>query len=105
MTGLKISKILNFGLIGSTTVSALSFFIKLIPCKIPSNDSTSLGLCKLPSIFQDISESSNIYYALSNNPLTGLVLQFTLSFLIIISFFYLTKKKPEKIVDLTEKKQ
>lgn len=104
MTKPKILKILNIGLVGSVIVSTLSFFIKSIPCKITSSDSNFLGFCKLPSIFQNLSETSNNYYALSNNPLTGLVIQFILSFFIITLLLVLLKKKPEKIVDLTGKK-
>jgi len=103
MTKPKISKILNIGLVGSVIVSTLSFFLKSVPCKISSSDSTSFGLCKLPTIFTSLQETSNIYYTISNNPLTGLVLQFTLTFLIITLALFLLKKKPEKIVDLTEK--
>ncbi len=104
MTKPKIIKILNIGLVTAVLVSALSFFIKLVPCKFNTAKVTGFGLCKLPSIFENIPELSNNYYGISNNPLAGLVLQFVLAIIIIVVVLSLFKRKTSKILDLTNKR-
>ena len=48
---MKITKILNYGIIAGVIVSALSFFLKIIPCTtspVIAEPKYSWGLCKLP---------------------------------------------------------
>jgi|SRR3989344_3556334 len=100
----KFVRILNKGLIAGAIVSTLGFFIKSIPCRIITKDSSSLGICQLPSIFKDLSASlPNYYFGISNNPLTGLILQFLLIFFIVTIFFLFFRKNATKILDLTNK--
>jgi len=95
-------KHLNFSIFGAVIVSAVSFFIKIVPCTKTIDTTSSFSLCALPSIFQDLSETTAKYYTLSNNPLTGIVFQFVLAFLIIYILLSLSKKKSKKVVDLTK---
>jgi len=100
----KFLKILNKGLIAGLIVGALGFFIKSIPCRIITQDSSSLGICQLPPIFQNLPMNlTNYYYGISNNPVTGFVIQFLLSTILIILFLMFFKKRAERILDLTNK--
>ena len=98
-------KHLNFSIFGAVVVSAVSFFIQIVPCSTITENQSSFGLCTLPSIFNDLPEISAKYYTISNNPLTGLVFQFALSFLIIFVLLSLSRKKSKRIVDLTKERK
>lgn len=96
----KFIKILNKGVIAAVIVSALSFFITLVPCQRESG----IGICRLPNPFQDLPANLPKYYFSSTNPLTGLVMQFILILLIFIAIFMFFRKKSRKVLDLTEKR-
>ena len=101
----KFLKVLNKGLIAGVIVGAFGFFIKSVPCKITTIDSSSLGFCRFPSITQNLpSNLPNVYYGVSNNPATGLILQVILITLFVAIFLTLFKRKAAKILDLTNKK-
>lgn len=89
----KIIRVLNIGLLIAVVVSALSFLIKIVPCRFTTTEATGFGLCRLPSIFSNISELSHNYYGISNNPLTGLVFQFIIIFIIVSVVFYLFRRR------------
>lgn len=103
MTKPKIMSVLNLGLICGAIVSALSFFFKIVPCRFSTLGAAGFGFCKLPSIFSDISDLSNNYYGVSNNPLAGLVFQFIITLIILSIILFLFKKRNKKILDLTNK--
>lgn len=105
MTKPKIFRLLCIGILGVIIVSTLSFFIKLTPCMIKTTDATTLGLCKLPSIFSDLpTQLTNQYYFISNNPLTGLVFQFLITLIALTILLLFFKKSPKKVLDLTKEK-
>jgi len=104
------AKILNKGFIFALIVSALSFFIGIVPCNTSFRDFFSNGFCKLPNPFQDLPPtlSTNKFYLISNNPLTGLVIQFLVSAILFLAIYFYIKrnsfgKKRSKIVDFTKK--
>ena len=100
---MKIAKTLNQGIIAAVIVSALSFFLPIIPCKKDS----ALTLCNLPNPFSNQTATTTVklteYYGLSTGPLAGLVLTFLAVVLIVLLLFTLIKKKKGKVMDLTKK--
>jgi hypothetical protein len=92
----KLVRIIKISTITGAAIAALSFFISLVPC-------TGEGLCTLPNPFTNLNSISSEYYGLSNNPISGLVLQFLIPALILGIILMLFKKKPRKIVDFTRK--
>jgi len=105
----KFIKILNKGLISAIVVSALSFFIPLVPCtKAPviANPEYSFAICKLPNPFgEPLLGISQKFYNVSTEPLAGLILQFILATIIITAILVILKRKKGKIVDLTNKRE
>ena len=99
----KLLKRANIGLIIGVIVVALSFLISLVPCK----KEAGIGVCKLPNPFSDLPGTLNQkYYFISNNPLTGLILQFLIPLVIVllITMNHGSKNKgKEKFVDYTKK--
>ncbi len=92
----KLVRIIKIGAITGGAVTALSFLINLVPC-------TGQGLCRLPNPFSNLVDTVSEYYGLSNNPITGLALQFLVPAILVIAVLVLIKKKPNKIVDFTKK--
>ena len=94
----------NIGMIIGILVATLSFLISLVPCK----KEAGIGVCQLPNPFSDLSALNQNYYFISNNPMTGLILQFLIP-LIIVSIITIAtvsgsnKQKREKFVDYTKK--
>ncbi|MBS3078970.1 hypothetical protein J4218_02510 [Candidatus Pacearchaeota archaeon] len=95
-------------LIAGAIITAGSFLLTLVPCSILTSKSMIPGVCKLPNPFINLTTTSHYYYGFSNNPITGLILQFIVSMLIVYGFIFLIKKlnlkrKNYKIVDLTKR--
>lgn len=84
--------------------TALSFVIELVPCKTTN----AASFCKLPNPFSNISGLENQYYYISNNPISGFLLQLIISgivFLLILGLFIkLNKSGPTKVIDLTKRR-
>ena len=104
------AKLLNKGFIFALIVSALSFFVGIVPCSTTIGNFFSDGFCRLPNPFQDLPQTlpTNKFYLVSNNPLTGLVLQFLVSAILFLAvYFYIKRnsfgKKRAKVVDFTKK--
>ena len=101
----KLLRNANIGMIIGILVVTLSFLISLVPCK----KEAGIGVCRLPNPFSDLSPTLNQnYYFISNNPMTGLILQFLipLAIVLIITIAFAsgsTKQKREKFVDYTKK--
>jgi hypothetical protein len=102
----RMFKKIKIASLGAFIFLVLSFLGKLVPCLKITKDSTSFGLCKLPGIFQDIPDLSNQFYGISNNPITGFILQFVIAFAVIFMILNLSKKgkKSKEVVDLTKSK-
>ncbi len=104
------AKLLNKGFIFALIVSALSFFINIVPCNTTLGSFISNGFCKLPNPFQDLPSPlpENKFYLISTNPLTGLVMQFLFSAIAFLAIYYYIKRKSfgkrkSKVVDFTKK--
>jgi len=84
----------------------VSFFIKIVPCKIATNNDANpfnMGLCTLPNPLKDLTDFSTKFYGISNNPLTGLVLQFLIPAILFLIIFLSARKKAGRVLDLTKK--
>lgn len=98
----KLLKSANIGIILGILVATLSFLISLVPCK----KEAGIGVCKLPNPFSDLSSLTQNYYFISNNPMTGLILQFLIPLVIVMLITIVlgsNKQKREKFVDYTKK--
>lgn len=95
----RIVKTINKGIMIGVIIVALSFLISLVPCI----KEAGFGVCKLPNPFGNILTLNDKYYGISNNPLTGLILQFLIPFVLVILILLGSKKKGEKVVDFTKK--
>lgn len=98
----KLLKSANIGIIIGILVATLSFLISLVPCK----KEAGIGVCKLPNPFSDLSSLTQNYYFISNNPMTGLILQFLIPLVIVMLITIVlgsNKQKREKFVDYTKK--
>lgn len=98
-------KLFSRAVLVGTIITATSFFINLVPCKIPNTtrDSLKFSLCRLPNPLQNLSDLTTQFYGFSNNPLTGLSLQFLIPFVIFLLIFLSLRKKTGRILDLTKK--
>ena len=92
-------KNVNKALLAGLVITILSFIFTLTPCK----KDTGLGVCKLPSPFSNLSNTSDKYYGFTNNPLTGLMAQFLLPAILVFVILYNMKKRSYKVVDYTKK--
>ena len=92
----RLVRITKIGAITGAVITLLSFFVSLVPC-------TGDGLCRLPNPFTNLVSTSAQYYGLSDNPITGLALQFLVPALIIALILMVFKKKPKKVLDFTKK--
>jgi len=97
-------------IIAGAIITGISFLVTLVPCKIVEPTNTSFGLCKLPNPFTnlDLTSTSYYFYGLSNNPISGLVVQFIIATLLSLGVVFLIKKlnkkyRTHKILDLTKK--
>jgi glycerol uptake facilitator-like aquaporin len=95
----KLMKIAKIGAITGAVVALASFFIRLVPC----SDKGSWKLCALPSLLVDMTETTSKYYGLTNNPITGLFLQFLIPLVLLFLIMLLLKKKRAKVLDLTRR--
>lgn len=103
---LETQNILNKGLIAGLAVSALSFFLKIVPCTsspVIAEPIYSWGSCKLPNPFvENIVGISQRFYGSFTDPLAGLIIQFVIAFaLFTIIFTFFHKRKNRKVMDLT----
>ncbi|MEM0465103.1 MAG: hypothetical protein QXW97_00175 [Candidatus Pacearchaeota archaeon] len=84
-----ISKSLKLGLLAGLVITIFSFLIKLVPCIKKSG----FNFCTLPSPFKNLESLNEKYYGISNNPLSGLLLQFIIpSILVFFIIFSIGKK-------------
>jgi len=104
---MKLIKILNYGVVAGVIVSALSFFLPIVPCSrapVVANPEYSLAMCKLPNPFgETIVGISQKFYTFSTDPLVALIFTFLIVLIAVFLFFTLVKKKQGKVVDLTHK--
>ena len=105
---LQIQKILNKGLIAGLAVSALSFFLKIVPCTtspVIAEPKYSWGFCMLPNPFSEaLVGLSQKFYGSFINPMAGLIIQFLIAFALFTTLFtFFHKRKNKKILDLTGK--
>ncbi|MFA5173899.1 MAG: hypothetical protein WC438_01835 [Candidatus Pacearchaeota archaeon] len=109
MKNMKITKILNYAIIIAVALSALSFFIGIIPCKtapVIANPEYSWSMCKLPNPFgEPLLGVSNQYFGMSTDPLATLITTFLLVMVIVFVIFMLITKREGKVIDLTTKKR
>jgi len=105
---MKITKILNYGIIAGVIASASSFFLKIIPCAtspVIAEPKYSWSLCKLPNPFgEQIVGISNKFYGLSTDPLAALITTFIAVLLGVFLILSIIKKNKGKVIDLTNKK-
>lgn len=92
----RLKQITKISLITGAVITGLSFFLPLIPC-------TGDGLCSLPNPFINITNLSSEYYGISNNPLTGTILQILIPAIILGLILMIFKKKPKRVLDLTRR--
>lgn len=104
----KTLRILNKSLIIAVAITLLSFILPIVPCKtspVIEAPAYAWGLCKLPNPFgEQLLGVSTKYWAGSTEPLSGLIIQFLISFVIFTIIFMLVRKKAAKILDLTHKR-
>ncbi len=104
---LEIQKILSKGLLAGLVVSALSFFVKIIPCTtspVIAEPKYNWGFCKLQNPFKEqLVGISQKFYSSFTDPMAGLIIQFIIAFAIFtIIFTFFHKRKKRKILDLTK---
>ncbi|MBR9705033.1 hypothetical protein GOV12_06490 [Candidatus Pacearchaeota archaeon] len=99
ITKIKIGKSLRNGIVAGLVITILSFIVAMVPCIKGS----SFGLCSLGNPFTNLLESSNKFYGISNNPLTGLIFQFIIPFVVVFLASIKLNKSTEKVVDYTKK--
>lgn len=103
----KIIRVLNKGLIIGIIVSALSFFLKIVPCKtapVIAEPEYKFAMCKLPNPFSEpLIGISQKFYGFSADPMAGLILQFIISTALFTLIFLLFRRKAGKVLDLTRK--
>jgi len=108
METMRTLRILNKSLIIAVAISIISFIFPIIPCKTSPVIATPIyawSMCKLPNPFgEQLSGLLTKYWAGSTQPLTGLVMQFLVSFVIFTIIFMLIRKKAAKVLDLTHKR-
>lgn len=95
-------------LITGAILSITSFLLTLVPCSIKDKKTSVYGLCKLPNPFVSLNTTSHYYYNYSNNPITGLLIQFLIGAVLLFCIIYLfkklkTKRKEHRIIDYTKK--
>lgn len=95
----RLVKSLKWGIMAGLVITIVSFLISIVPCI----KSAGIGVCTLPSPFSDLMNLDNKYYGFSNNPLTGLLLQFIIPLILVFLIILNTKKTKEKVVDYTKK--
>lgn len=104
----RILKVLNKSLIIAVAVLILSFILPIVPCKVAPVVATPVyawSMCKLPNPFgQQLLGISTKFWASSTEPLTGLVLQFLIVFILFTIIFMLLRRKVAKVLDLTHKR-
>jgi hypothetical protein len=76
-----------------------------VPCAIKKESSVKFGLCTFPSVSSNLKEPlTDYYYGYSNNPVTGLLLHYVISFIIVSIFYLLAKsnifKRKKDVIDL-----
>ncbi len=105
----KTLRIFNKALIVGIVVSVVSFFFRITPCTkladAGNSSKAAIGLCDLPSPFESLPTITSKYYNISNNPITGLILQFLIPAAIFILIFLLVRRKTGKVLDLTYAKK
>jgi len=98
-------------LIAGAAITAASFLLTLVPCQIKGSKLSVPGFCKLPNPLVNLTTTDYFnyyYYGISNNPITGLLIQFIvgvlISYLVVYGFKKLNfKRKNYKIIDYTKK--
>ena len=103
----KLLSTLNKGVIIAVIVSALSFLIKIVPCKtspVIAEPVYKWSLCKIPNPFKEqLVGLSTKFYGFTTEPLAALITTFLVATIIVFAVLTVLKKKQGKVVDLTEK--
>ena len=103
----RILRVLNKSLIIAVAVSILSFIFPIIPCKtapVVAEPVYAWSLCKLPNPFgEQLIGLSIKYWATAASPLSGLVLEFLIVFVLFTIIFLLFRRKAAKVLDLTRR--
>ncbi|MFA7708016.1 MAG: hypothetical protein WCX73_03635 [Candidatus Pacearchaeota archaeon] len=104
----KILGDLNKSTIIAVILTIVSFIFPIVPCKVAPVIATPVyawSMCKLPNPFsQNLLGISTKFWANSTEPMTGLVLQFLIVFILTTIIFMILKRKSTKVLDLTHKK-
>jgi cellobiose-specific phosphotransferase system component IIC len=95
----KLVKSLKNGILAGLIIVILSFLISIVPCI----KTAGFGVCSLGNPFNDLTDLSNKFYGISNNPMTGLIFQFLIPLFVVFIISYNYRKKKEHIVDYTKK--
>ena len=96
----RLAKSLKWGVIAGLVITIISFLISIVACL----KQAGIGVCVLPSPFSNMVSLDNIYYGISNNPLSGLLMQFLIPLILVFIIAFGSKKKTNgKIVDYTKK--
>lgn len=90
---MRVKNIISRSIVGAVIVSALSFFIKIIPCK----GDEKWSLCTLPNPFEDTTTITQKFYGMTADPLTALVFQFIIAFAIIFLILTGFRKKARDV--------
>ena len=103
----RLIKTFNKAIIAAVVVSAISFFVSIVPCSkapVVAEPEYTFSLCKLPNPFGNpLLGISEKFYTITTNPLAGLILQFLAVFVVIMILLSIFKRKQRKIIDLTRK--
>lgn len=104
----EILRISNKAVIFAILIVIISFFLSIVPCPVTMGSFVTNGFCKLPSPFKTLPEATANFYWISDNPLTGLVMQFLVVSIGYLIIYIIIKrkslgKKKSKIIDLTKK--
>lgn len=95
----RLLKSLKNGILAGLLIVILSFFISIVPCI----KTAGVGVCSLGNPFINLTELNNKYYAISNNPMTGLIFQFLIPLFVVFVISYKFRHKKEHVVDYTKK--
>ncbi len=95
-------------MIAGAAITCASFLLTIVPCKIQESNIASAAFCKLPNPLTNLATTSHYFYGLSNNPVSGMVLQFLASILVIYSSSLAIQKlkskyKRSRVIDYTSK--
>jgi len=107
MVALKILRVLNKALIVAVIIVIISFVVPIVPCKtapVIENPEYKWGVCKFPNPIQEPLLGISEKFWGAEQPITGLVVQFIIAFIITTVILLTIRRKTAKVLDLTNKK-